>query len=664
MYYILPETAITGIAMCGVMVCGVFGYYSNVPEDPYNPGYPVIPGDPYFPPEETIELYAKIGDQDVYPLKGSLSWEESAGEVTNTCSFTIGADLVERPLVKQCVKISIGTPQNVLFAGILQRVSEKWLAGSEDDANLTFEYNCSAVGLDHVLLRKFVSDTFKEMTCGDIIKELIEDKAKGLKVGTVEDGEQIEKIKFENESISDIFAALVKKSEYTSYIDEDRRFHFLPKDHYKMKTQFTLGDAWTYGGFGSWDFLRNNYNNLSIEWDGSQIITRVVVHGSRLVKYQVNYYDPYSDGYATCGRYSDEIETFPMTETQQKSFFTTHKIYSVDLVYASWVQEFEEDVADEIRSALGGDPDDRLGAKSTPGYYMNRTWVSTGLGEGYYDYETKVTDTSGRSTQSFGTLDEDEEEPVVPEILDVHILCFWEPPVIKDEEYAHDGYTWNPKMYKTEDWSSLSSQVKSFWGFSAAGMDKSDMFSWNLRPEDEGRTETEEEVDDEEAPLGGTQTREEEEKDFVWNVSYDSNRVAFSQEAPINFKFVSIVYNVVEDYTYEITDWDKAHEYEDLESCIVDSDGIFEMHYENREILTKEVAVEYAEEVLKYRSSPRMSGSYVHYKRGLDVVNERLRAGMVQTVAIRGRDPQDLVIESIRFSLKKGASIPIFQLDI
>lgn len=576
---ISEQSALCGVAQCGLMICGYFGVYdgesidTTVPEEhiPVNS-------------EQIIALYVRMNNTHIYPLKGSLNWEEAINDSVPTCSFSLALHQNERPPIGSTVHIGLGTIDNLLFSGYIQKVTQTYIGGTDAEENTTYNYSCNCVGYGHVLIRRNVTQSYKDMYAGNIVQKLVQQLSakigyhingqvqyiskNAILGGEIHQGDRIESKKFENEDYMTAIQYLAEESDYVFYVDEYRKLNFIPK--WNKEAPFTLSNPWTYSL--NWKFPQNNYSDMSISHDGSQIVNQVVLHGTKLYSKQTVYDRksriditdlPYIPGeYEGCSYY---------IELKQKTFFTEFRIYEVDHILAYWTKI---------------EPDPNAPWKKIKKTY-GHIWASPQSSVGAL----------GASVTT-----------------------------ITDQE------SWTPRTNK---------------------------YSWKPRPEDTEKTEDTQETD-EDGNLLEIAPAVEDTTEYDWQISFDSNQVEFvGCDEDIQFEYVQIVYQQLKKHDYKMTDWNSVTTCATLDG----TDGIYESHYEDREVKTQALANQYMKTVSTQSAQPRIECSYTHFVRGLQLLSERLRAGMYQVVQVRGESLQ-LSVSSVSYSIKAIANNPIFQMNV
>ncbi|MCP3685473.1 MAG: hypothetical protein GY861_22705 [bacterium] len=579
--YILPETALTGYGQTGPMVCGVLGCYTNVPSN-------TLPGNPSFPSEPNIPIYVKIKNTYVYPLKGTLSWSYSlSSSSVSNCSFEIACDYPSKPDMFETVKIWIGTTSSVLWLGMITSMTETYIGGSESEGNRTFKYQIDCVDYAHLLTRRYVKRNYKKQYSNSIIKGILNSKLSNrLAIGNIHAGNYYSAINFDYEQCSGVIEQLASDSEYICYVDERKRLNFHSSGI--TPAPFTVGSNWTYSG--TWDFPINNYSNLSIKDEGSQVVTKANIYGSRLKRRYVTakYIEEIPEDVDVPWQYTENAATkkkggaYPIAPGQ-KVFYTEHRIFRINRLTAVWVKykpNFEDPTALDMtwKYHTWYEPERYISSKMTQFEVADRYYSPNEL-EGDPEWEWNYhnnaiawelpADESGR-TEFYGEGEEvDEEDAVFGS--DAEIEESTEPPFDWQVSYGGNSVTFN-----------------------------------------------------------GT------------------NTVIGQDEGNIEFKHIYIDYYQRLNKTYSYTNSSSyVYQYRD------GSDGVFEYNREERGVMNKADASRIARSLFEQRAGPAVSISYTTYIRGKDIVSKRIRAGMRQQVDDRGRSLQ-MIVSSANYSLVSG----------
>jgi hypothetical protein len=695
MNYLLPETAITGLSTCGVSICGVHGYYSNVPEDPTSPGNPVQPGHPSFPAEEIMPLTVIVDNETSYPLRGSLNWEDAAGDNVGSCSFTLVLPYNQKPACHSMVKICISNSLYVVFIGQIKTISEVYKSGNEGTNNVLCEYSINCVGMSHHLVRCKVNVGFKNTYAGDIIKKIFDSYINKAEVsdtitkhssavvkGHIVDGYYYDKVSFSGETPLNVFAKLAEDSDCVFYIDSrgslggaHGMFCFVPYGRYAAPS--SISSAWSYAT--DWKFPENNYHGLSVNTDGSQVVSKVIIHGKKFVTHETSYqaYDSAFHG------------IYPIGSDTQKVFYTNHPIYRVKQIKYAITYQRVIDTTYKIEGPTERTKQENSTSMSPSEY---PTPASTVPSEGWSSSDHSY-------TIDYSTVDE-EEIPLTgleastaktSRIIDRSFIKEYQKLYIVQDpnEYlnvdslrrgesvdylkytshysSHFETSPSPETFGSSQVGSVTQNIITGGklGTSAYGIKK---VPWVVRTEDrkddydpnplefdgQGAVTENEDTGD---PLEGVPA--------LWTIGYDSNTVTFNGELYNTDTFMSRITYVWIEYE-EMADEDYSTVNRSKVSQLSAKDGgtgVYELEYTMPEITNSAMAKEYSNIVFKNKSECRVSASYSCYQKGLDIHTKPLRVGMSQRVNTRGHN-HTLTIESIRYSLQKGSNIPIFKLDV
>lgn len=601
MQYILPETALTGFAQCGVMLNGISGLYT-------------IPDDTIGPPDlsnlkESIPFYIYIGysDKTEYIAKSSIKWSYSiGGESVSTCSFKT-YDF--RPNIHDQITIRIGISRTKLWAGSVLRINTGYVGGNKDNNNFTIEYNIDCVGLDHRLTRKYASESYINISAGSIVKDLLKEYMPRQSYGTIYSGKYYdEKVIFSHEQLSSILSRLANTSDAYYYVDPNGIFNF--KRKYSTGAPFSL----SYESTNTWDtesgkFPKNNYHATNTTEEGGQLVTQVVVHGLGFKKKRVEYitkteYEDIKSNTSSILPIGSDYNRFLMSD-EQKSFFTMDKIYEVNkikLYYTKFLPNIAEPWEDNIE-------DRNSYTWYCPSGYYSSAPISHG--SKYSGWNSQYSKILGIRNITTVSDNDDGGSDVGTVTLKEKSLPSWENILGSGDDAS--------------DWTHTSSPG---------------ICAWECRPEDSGNDKYSEYI--EKASKAGHDIA------FVWNVGHDSNTVSFeapvtigSGEYEIRIDRVEIEYytSFPQDYTY--TRNKITHD---------GSDGIFEKHVEDAGITNSSIASKYADAIFKMYNQPNYSVSYSHYMKNIDILSNRVYPGMVQSVVLH-KKYFTLGVESVTYSV-------------
>ncbi len=202
-------------------------------------------------------LIAGVERRELIDLS-TLSYSNVLTKDIDTCSFTLETtDRSVRPQSGQEVVVLEGAEKR--FAGRIIRAPE-----TEGPVG-RFSYAVEAEDYTYDLDRRKVTESYVNMTCGAVIRDIISKYAPGITGVNVQDGPVIDKIKFNYENPSAGLKRLAEISGYDWYVDYNKDLHFFARE--SMAAPFALTDE---GG---------NYWDLVIEPDMSQVRNRVYVRG-------------------------------------------------------------------------------------------------------------------------------------------------------------------------------------------------------------------------------------------------------------------------------------------------------------------------------------------------------------------------------------------------
>jgi hypothetical protein len=614
-YYLDKGTALSGVGRCGLMRCGYHGLLQEEPPPYWSPEWPEYINKPVMNLFVTIRHYykawvpggggwrwsrdpvtgewVKVWDfsgggwcltgepqNQVYPVKGSLSWEESLSNYSAACSFSIYGYAGSIPKLLDTVEISIGTTAQVVYSGFIQNITQTTVGGTDDEGNTMYKFDLDVAGWGSLLNRKYIDKKFRDMSAGHIVQYILENFPQ-LHQGTICHGwyyEDDKPVEFRYTDAASAIQQLAEDSDTVFYVDERKFVHFLDYDEIMRRhAPNPLVHDWTYRA--DWKFPKNNYHGLSFTFDGSQYISKAIIHGSVMQPRQTGY-DRESSIDVEDAPSGQLTVCYYYIEDNQREFFTEYRIFNVKEIYAMWEQEIP-------------DPD--------------APWKTITIKKFHTWYAPQPKGSGSAITLGGTTI-------VIP------------PTVISDE--------WIPRDNE---------------------------FSWKLRPEDCEDTQTNEpEFDEDGNILVQTMDEDPEEVVYDWQITYDSNVISFTgTDDTIQFVHVLITYEQKMKHDYTFTNYDVL-----LENQADGTDGIYEMHFEERGIETPDKAAKIAQLVFDTYSHPRIEVSYSRYSYGMDIINERIIPGTVQHLEVGGH-VLDLPVESVKYSLTGWAnSVPIFKIDV
>lgn len=610
-HYIHPNTSLTGFSNTGLMMCGISGVI-EIPDDITEP----IPG--VHRESVPFRLYIQGQDKTAVFINDSLTWSITIDDAIANCSFSM---YNYEPELYSSIILAVGYSNTTVWRGMIMSTSSSYTVGDEQDSTATYKYDIDCVSHEFMMSRKYISVGFNSgKKAGDIATEIYRKYIHNLSYSSGTSYTYENPVKYDNEDILSILQKQASISDCFFYIDPQTKGLVFKKtggSSAPISLNYETSKTWDIVT-NKWGFPRNNYHNSSVSKDGSNVATKVLIHGKKAVKHTITNYgqqyinDLESRSSSTLGEY------FIITEGQS-TFFTQKPIYCVDKIECEWI---------EYLPNLAAPWEDNLEKEH------KKTWYNP-MGSFHPVHLTGSNHVGGTDqwgkilSVSPSDLIDDEGNPI--EDADAYYnkrsRGFWENLI--DTEDPDDLWT--------------KTMVPSYC-------------SWEMRPELSNQSSYQ--------PAIGAADADGMTPAFLFDVGYDSNTITFKApvsfgegEFELRFEKVKITYYEMVDETYTYTHSRKGHY-----SSISGTDGIFELHVEDDSIFESSVAKKYADRIFELHSIDDISASYSYYVRNLDILNSRLYPGMKQTIHFHGGQYQ-LVIDTITWNLLALDPL-IFKIDV
>ncbi len=159
---------------------------------------------------------------------------------------------------------------DVLFGGSIISVAKRKLAPNINPVNRVYAYDVTATDYQRMIDRYLVKATYLDITCGEIIADIIEnytDPAIGYTTNNVAVGPTVNEVVFNYVRPSDAIAELCTMSRYDWYVDYNKDVHFFA--HETRPAPFVIDDT----------ALCNTIDNFQLTPDFTQVRNRVYVRG-------------------------------------------------------------------------------------------------------------------------------------------------------------------------------------------------------------------------------------------------------------------------------------------------------------------------------------------------------------------------------------------------
>lgn len=210
----------------------------------------------------SVTIQINSGDQSDNIDFESLSVEQNLSSLVDTASFMTRkyGSRTLKPAYGDDLKVFDGSSQ--IFGGTILKVEEIPESGGGG-----MVYQVEAVDYSYEMDKKLASQTYASQTIKEIITDLLSNYASAFNADNVESGFTIDKIVFNQISVSQCIKQLAEIVQYDWYVDENKSVHFFSK--YSKSAPFDLTDT-------SGNYV---YKSLKRTTDGSQVVNRVKVRG-------------------------------------------------------------------------------------------------------------------------------------------------------------------------------------------------------------------------------------------------------------------------------------------------------------------------------------------------------------------------------------------------
>ncbi len=245
----------------------------------------------------TIEVYIEDVNRTDLIYNRTISISDQLNARVNTASFKI-YDLDNSYVPAESDDVVIYDAYgNKVFGGIVTILEEQRIALNPSTSTEILAQSITCQDYTRLLQKKLIVETYQDMTCADIINEIIDKyyPNEGFTVTNVETGPTITQIAFNYKYGDQALDALAQAAGYQWHIDYEKDIHFFLST--SLTSQMTLTDSTT------------NWTNLIIKPDKSQIKNRVYVRGG------IYYSDPYTQSIQADGVQEEFLLAYTPSET-------------------------------------------------------------------------------------------------------------------------------------------------------------------------------------------------------------------------------------------------------------------------------------------------------------------------------------------------------------
>lgn len=258
-------------------------------------------------------------------INQSVVIDDVINDQTNTCSFKfhdVSSTGMPEPDQEVVITLSSGV---IIFGGYILSVD---IGGLNSNAVAQAQIKC----IDYVRLldRNLVHRTYESMTDAEIIRDIIDRFCVGSGITTtnVIETETIDQISFNYLQVSQVFRRLADLTGKNWYIDYEKDIHFFP-----LTTNSAPFDI---------DSSNNEYSNLKISFDASQIKNRIYVRGGTKLSDFTEYIEA-GDGQKTTFVLPDKPHSVTVeVDTGSGYVSQTLGIKNINLTGFDWYLNFEE----------------------------------------------------------------------------------------------------------------------------------------------------------------------------------------------------------------------------------------------------------------------------------------------------------------------------------
>ena len=594
--HVLQNTALTGLAECGVMECGVYGLYESQ--------------------EEILDENQIV---EYYPFKIQIGTSTFSGAKEITWSHSLGSDNVSqctfslynfRPELYD--KVLLFFAGRLFWRGFVSSYSTSYSGGNVIEGNFTIEFSITAVSLENWLTREYVNEVFDEKSAGFIISSLLKEYTPNIiKKGTIVSGKQYDDIvRFENEQLSSAISRLADVSDCYYYIDPYGRFHFKEKytEQSPINVDYEVLKEWNL--HGKTKYPTNNYHNTSTSMDSSNIFTEVRIKGVRYRERRA--YFKNIDYYLKLKKSSSSIlESCYLLTAEQKEIYTPSNIFDVNRIFCVFAQ-CTPNLVDPLEGFI---------IKTVEKYYdhpKGMWYSSSGISKrytsGYLGTTLQYEYIIGRSSSWVYNLEEGIYKKLELTDIDKDRMTYW-------NNYCPDSTTWTPSTCLQKlTWETLEQY---------SGKEK--FSSVMVLVEQLALTPA-----------------------FTWQISYGGNSISFV--APCTFNNQNeydyylqegyVDYVESEPYTYQVMS-SKASVYGSREGS-----GYANIVHtvEDSSICNSTQANTYGNALLQYNENGTSEVSYSMYMREFELFQKYVRPGMFQDVTLHGKSFK-LGVENVSYNI-------------
>lgn len=258
-------------------------------------------------------------------INQSVTIDDIINDQNNTCSFKFhDLSSLGMPAPDQEVIITLASGV-ILFGGYILSVD---IGGLNSNAVVEAQIKC----VDYVRLldRNLVHHTYESMTDAEIIRDIIDLYCPGFGITTtnVVETDTIDQISFNYLQVSQVFRKLADLTGKNWYIDYEKDIHFFP-----LTTNPAPFDI---------DSSNNEYSNLKISLDASQIKNRIYVRGGTKLSDFTEYVEA-GDGQKTTFVLPDKPHDVTVEIDIGSGYISqTLGVKNINLTGFDWYLNFEE----------------------------------------------------------------------------------------------------------------------------------------------------------------------------------------------------------------------------------------------------------------------------------------------------------------------------------